>query len=234
MTRYIILDLETTTKEQYGRKANPFFNEIVAIGLKTEGEEAKSFYTNKWNCNALNQYNTIVAHNAKFDLLYLWKEEHLQDYLRAGGKVWCTQLAHYFIHAFQEHYPALRDIAVRHYGVKEREKVMEPYWGQGVDTKDIPKELVLKDVENDVSDTEQIYLKQIQICQQRGILEVVELQMEALLCTLEMEYNGFKIDIEVLQKHKHELQSQLEIKQKELLEIVSQYWKEREVQHDRI
>ena len=48
---YLILDLETGSKESYLRKGNPFDpkNKIVALGLKPQGEEAETYYLRDTN-----------------------------------------------------------------------------------------------------------------------------------------------------------------------------------------
>ncbi len=89
---------------------------------------------------------------------------------------------------------------------------------------DLPKELVLEDVQNDVLDTESIFLQQYTECEKRGILQVVELQMESLLFTIEAEYNGFKLNLNTLNQNQIELQTKLDEKTKEFYTHIKPYW----------
>lgn len=227
---YLIIDIENNSSEQakkFGRKAGtPLLGDkIVAISLKNQSEqttqylfpnELKEFYIDE---------EVLVGHNLSHDLQWLWTLESFQDWLKAGGVIWDTQLAHYILTGQQDKYPALRDIATRCYNCPERQKLMEPYWDKGIQTSDIPIEIVLEDVKNDVLDTEQIYLQQLKLAEKQGQTKLIELQNDALLATLEMSYNGLKIDIDRLHKNKLELEQKLEAKKAELAELIKPWWK---------
>jgi DNA polymerase I-like protein with 3'-5' exonuclease and polymerase domains len=214
--KYLVLDLETGCKEVHGRKGNSWYNDIVAIGLKTQFDNGLALYLESDCYNAqldivsiVKDIDIIIGHNLKYDLLYLWKYEAFQEWLIKGGKIFDTQLAEYMISGQRHKYPALRDIAVNKYGCNEREKFMEEYWSKGIDTKDIPKELVLEDVKNDVLDTEQVMLQQIIILKKEGMYKLAMEQMEGLLATIEMEFNGCYIDKQVFEKNKQQYKKDL-------------------------
>lgn len=282
------MDLETGSKERYKRVGNYFYNPIVAIGLCVAGQVRSDYYKDPGFMRNLQDWlslnEVLVAHNAKFDLLYLWNESWFQDWLRSGGKIWDTQYAEYLLSGNQEKYTSLRDLAVRKYGCKEREKLMEPYWNnkkgfvdnrgylissllecsmynrwdeayvchddecEGCDkpsmsyleymacsgyyerighinTQDIPRELVLQDVENDVLDTEQVYLQQLKIADSQGQVLMIEVLMDGLLATTEIEYKGMQIDLETLDQNQERLQQELDLKREELQGLVKPYWR---------
>lgn len=229
---HLVLDLETGFKEVNGRKGHFLYNSIIAIGIAQDGI-SKSYYVKDEQENVnnilemiLKGESTIVGHNIKYDILYLWKYEAFQDWLKQGGKVYCTMLGEYMLTAQQHKFAALRDIAVNKYGCQEREKLMEKYWEQGIDTGNIPKELVLTDVENDVLDTEKVYLGQMKKSKQENMITLLELEMDALLATTEMEYNGIKIDVEVKDKNQKFLEEKINEKEKQLLKLIEPYWRE--------
>lgn len=225
---YLCFDLETNTKTMHGRKANFLYNDIVAAGYKNS-MVSKTLYSSDKELivdNIPNDVKELVGHNIRFDLLYIWKVEKLQYMLKNGLKVWDTQLAHYFLSGQKDKYPALRDIAVNKYGCDERPKVMEEYWKNGVDTCEIPQDLVLHDVLNDVIDTESIYLQQLQEAEECGMLDYIEAQMDFLLAMTEAEYNGIKVNREVLHKNKILLEEELQIKTVEFLKNIEQRWTE--------
>ena len=222
----LIIDLETGFKEKYGRKGNYLYNKIVAIGLCFQGEAyAKYLYPNDLEEIILEGIDVIVAHNATFDLLYLWNLESLQEFFKRGGKIWDTSLAEYILTGQQHKFPALRDIAVNKYGCPERIKFQEQYWEAGIDTFEIPEEIVLQDVREDVLDTEKIYLQQVEKAKELGVFDLIELENDALLATTEMTYNGMKVDLEELEKNKRDLEQRLEQQRQELYSLIAGYWK---------
>lgn len=203
------MDLETGIKEHIGRKGCYLVNSIVAIGMKEVNKSAfvsLDYSQLYWRLASSCGIGILVGHNIKFDLLHLWKDEALQMFLRNGGRIWCTQLAEFMLTGQRHKYPALRDIAVNKYGCPEREKKMEAYWDQGIDTTDIPEELVLEDVKYDVLDTEAIMLKQVAAAKKIGMYDIIMEQMEALLATTEMEYNGVYVNQDILNANKGQIQ----------------------------
>lgn len=239
MSKYLVLDLETGTKEYIGRKACWLVNDIVAIGLKYGQDDFPRYTKSKpyafikaaeLNFNSclaswLHGIGIIIGHNIKFDLLYLWSYSEFQIWLKEGGKIFDTQLAEYLLSGQQHTYPALRDIAVNKYGCKERIKYMEEYWDKGIDTKDIPKELVLEDVRNDVLETEQVMLRQVKELKKQGMYKLCMELNESLLATCEMEYNGIYINQEKMQENKKLLESELEVVYTELEKLSEIYYK---------
>lgn len=235
--KYCVLDLETTTKTVHGRIANPFYNRIIAIGTKHyEGiEDGFSQPISRYIRDEggiqdiikviLRNVDVIVGHNLKFDLLYLWEIHTLQDWLVAGGVIWDTQLAEYYLTNQQTKFASLRELAVKVYTCEERDKLMEPYWEKGIDTYDIPKELVCKDVMNDVTDTEKIYIKQLIKANTLGMMKIIEHKMEALLATTEMEYNGLMADRIKMEENKAKLEDKLNTLDIELQRLVEPFWK---------
>ena len=223
---YIVLDIENDTSNKYGCKAGNFkYDDIVALALRSPAEtHARYVYPDKVTKLDLEGIDLLVGHNITHDLLFLWHLEDLQDFFKRGGRVWDTQYAHYCLTGQQDKYPSLRDIAVRCYGCPERTKLMEEYWDKGVKTSDIPKELVLEDVSKDVEDTEQIYLQQIEKAKKFGMTNLIELEMDAILATTEMRYNGMFIDKNVLLEEKIKLEKQLQEQYEILKQITKKYW----------
>lgn len=225
MQSYLILDLETGCRKVYGRTANPWYNPIVAIGLAKQGEVYSEYiYPNKLE-NLILQEDVIVGHNLSFDLLYLWGCKDLQDFFKRGGKIWDTSEAEYTLTGQKHIFPALRDIAVNKYGCKEREKKMEAYWEKGIETIDIPKELVIEDVENDVLDTEQVYLKQLEKAKQTGMITLLEERMDFVLATIEMEYNGMYVNKDILETNEKKLQQEYDTALQDFNTLIQKYWK---------
>lgn len=228
---YLVLDIENNNSKKFKRSAGHFlYDEIVAIGLKyadyglNEQDTGRAngllgIYSCNLPTNTFSCVKLLIGHNIKHDLLFLWRDKQLQDWLRNGGKIWDTQLVEYILTSQQSQYAALRDIAITKYMCADREKLMEKYWETGTKTSDIPMEIVLEDVKNDVLDTEQIFLQQYEQVKARGLLPLIESEMDALLGTCEIEFNGMYINKDIMyanwDKLEKEQQSLLnEIKQK--------------------
>lgn len=224
MNNFLVFDLETNTKEMYGRKASPFYNDIVAIGLATATEEQSYYiYPHKLTEFKIDE-DILVGFNMTFDLLYLWHLDDLTNFFKRGGKVWDCQLAEFILSGQQHKYPALRDIAVSKYNCPFRDKVMEPYWAKDIDTKDIPIDLVISDVVNDVKDTRAIYLQQLIKAEKLGMLPLIQERMDGLLACIEMEYNGMYIDQQKLEANQEELLTQVTEVEKDLDKLIRKYW----------
>lgn len=94
-----------------------------------------------------------------------------------------------------------------------------------IDTKDIPKDLVLEDVENDVLDTEKVMLAQVGTAKKHEMYDLVMEQMEGLLATTEMEYNGLSIDNDEFKSNKNSIIDDLEAAYIKLKVISGEYYK---------
>lgn len=227
---YTCFDLETGNEEVNNRTANFMFNDIVCYSIRSNIGTNKDIYVSDLTnveediVTDLKKTDVFVAFNAKFDMLYLWNE--LQPLIQEGKKVFCPQLAHYIMTG--EKFPALREIAVRDYNCPEREKNIDKYFEEGYATQDIPPEELLFDSANDTEDLERIYLKQQGMIDRRGRIfkNFVETQMDFLLATTEMEFNGFKIDVKNLKELDRGLEVELQQNQEEIESLIEKYWHE--------
>lgn len=226
MSSWVILDLETGTQEYCGRKAHFRKNQIIAIGLKNNlGMKEIRYFDDDILTDIEIDEDILVGHNiGKFDCLYLWNMPGFQEFIKRGGKVWDTMLAEYFLSAQEHKFPALREIAVNKYGCKEREKVMEQFWDEGIDTGDIPPELVLHDLDGDVEDTERVYLGQLNLLTPQQI-NLLMIQNDLQLATTEMEVNGVFVDKHILNANQYDLKQKLDAVNKELNNLIKPYWK---------
>lgn len=218
---YIVFDIENDSTKRYKRKAGNFlYDQIVAYAWKTRDmgvPNASYIYEFGHESPGLfKPEHLIVGHNIKHDLLFVW--EHTKVF-----KIWDTALVEYYLTEFQHKYPALRDIATNSYKCPIREKLMEKYWVEGKLTSEIPKELVLEDVINDVKDTEQVFLSQYKRCEELGILPLIEILNDNLLALIEIEYNGFKIDKELLVKNATDIEQELTNKEIQFQSSAKQY-----------
>ena len=202
------------------------------MGWKKEGDEHCSYsyhptHDRDVKLHIPEDVTVLVGHNIKFDLLWLWDTEELQDFFRRGGTVWCTQLAEYLIRAQHHKFRmcALEDIAPMYGGTKKVDAVKD-MWEAGYLTSQIPKDLLVdylvgteEEARNggDIHNTELAYLGQLKAAKKMNMVHTIQQRMEALLATTMMEWNGLFIDVKeartTLKKLKdefHTLRSELD------------------------
>jgi DNA polymerase-1 len=216
MARYMILDLETETHQRYKRKANPFIEEnwIVMRGWKMQGDPRCSMahYPTKESVEPLDipeDCNLIVAHNAKFELLYekRFSADALHQFFKRGGRIWCTQYAEYLLRGQQQKYHMVAlDAIIEDYGGRKKIDGIKEMWDAGIKTSEIDPAL-LEDYligteeegrnSGDIGNTELIFLGQVREAVEQGMVEAIKLRMDGLCATSEMEWSGIKTDVAV-------------------------------------
>ena len=194
MDNYVIVDLETQNHPYYGMVASPFCpeNYIVEMGWKfKEGGVHSHRNSDKEHERTtpikqiLSKVDVFVAHNATYEIHWMLSRfyEDFMDFLRRGGKVFCTQYAEYLLSRQEELYPKLDEVAPRYGGTHKIDEV-KLLWEKGVLTADIDPDILheyLCSDHGDVANTEKIYLGQIEKLKERGMLEMTKLRMDALL-----------------------------------------------------
>ena len=214
--KYTIFDVETTTSN----KGNPFdlTNKLICVGGKYNScNPLITYYDDEDRYrNTINGYfhasDIVVGVNIKFDL-HWWR--------RAGygypKRVWDCQLAH-FLMTYQEHkYPSL-DEMLELYGFPPKYDVVKnEYWDKGIDTDQIPREILTEYLETDLIRTEQVFKHQYQMFQTpeyKHLYKLFCLQCQDLLTLADKEYNGVYFNTEKarakandIQKEQEELQS---------------------------
>lgn len=197
--RYLILDVETTTFN----KGNPFDgrNKLCYVGVK--GRDWSNLYPIEYKdipytgqLKSIQEDITdvlLVGFNIKFDLH--WIKNYGINF--SNTRIWDCQLVHFIITGQVHSYPSLNDVA-SYYGLGTKlDVVSEVYWKNGIDTKDIPKEILEEYLQGDLDLTEQVYLKQLEYLKQNPKLaRLCSLHNQDLLVLQEMEYNGLLYDYE--------------------------------------
>lgn len=212
MNKYLIFDRETENHEYKNRVASPFCNDnwTIALGWKKQGDSKCSYeyYSAKHLEKPLvipDDVAILVGHNIKFDLLYGWSDPGLKNFLKRGGKIWCTQYAEYLLEGqVQESQMNSMDSIVLKYGGRKKIDSVKALWESGFLTSQIDKDMLIDYLvgteqegrnSGDIGNTELIFLGQLKKAAELGMVKSIMTRMDGLLCTTEMEYNGLKIDI---------------------------------------
>lgn len=210
---YCVFDVETTYSEHFKRKGNPFVeaNELVCLAYKTNSMTEPTV-SRKAIPKELFQCDVLIGHNIKFDLLWLMRyaKKPFLNWLRKGGKIWDTMLCEYMVHGHLKIGYSLDKTALRYNGILKDDRI-KTMWKAGIQTKDIPHEILDEYVKADVVNTYKIAVGQIKKIKQLGMMPIIEEHMAGILYTLICEHNGAKVDLSIADS----IRKELDIEQKQ-------------------
>jgi DNA polymerase I-like protein with 3'-5' exonuclease and polymerase domains len=228
---FLILDLETENNKYLGHISSPFCadNYIVAAGWVLDmGEVQHRYFTTKEEANSSDWFNAalttatiLVAHNATFEIHWLLHRHYTAfvDFLKRGGKVFCTQYAEYLLTHQVEQYPTLEDCAIKYGGTKKIDAV-KILWEQGALTSEIEPDLLIRYLagpEGDIVNTRLVCFAQYPLLVQNEMLEMFWLRMDSLIYNAFCTFNGLHVDLDVANRnHAAQLKEADDIRQKVL------------------
>lgn len=142
----------------------------------------------------------LVGLNIKFDILHAIArdEENLEawmDWIVSGGQLWDCQLAEYLLEGMlpESQMVSMDEIAPKYGGTVKVDEV-KAMWEAGIDTPDIPDDLMMQYLPGDLTNTEIIFLGQYQRAKEVGQTKSIMLNMGSLVYTIEAERNGMCVD----------------------------------------
>lgn len=174
----------------------------------------------------------LVGFNLKFDLHHILRDpvayRAWQDWVAQGGVVFDCQLAEYLLQGqIRESHMLSLDDCCRYYDLDTKVDEVKMLWEAGVDTVDIDPDLLQRYLigetlpsgrrrEGDIGNTRDVFLKQSARIKAAGLSQVMKMNMLALVCSIEMEFNGAYVDkergllvAEVLAKSLEDLNAEL-------------------------
>lgn len=151
----------------------------------------------------------IVGFNFKFDAHWLIKYG-----VKFNTPVWDVQLAEFIISKQKSKFPSLNQTCER-YGIQlKHDVVATEYWEKGINTDEVPWEILSEYAAHDAYITLQCYYKQIELMTPAQIM-LCKMQCIDLLILREMEGNGLLYDEQLCNKRSMEVDDQIsEIKRK--------------------
>ena len=204
-------------------KGNPFdvTNHLVMVGTKRLTEKVPlciDYWKSKsvWQAiqDEINWADILVAFNAKFDLHWLRKIGiDFED-----KRIWDCQIGEFILNNQTTPYPSL-DQAAEKYGFdKKLDVVKTEYWDKGIDTPDIPRDILSDYLAQDLKLTEQVFLKQKEQFEGPESHKYVlfKLQNFDLVVLEEIEWNGIVFDVDSAEKKAIELEQQTKEIEKQL------------------
>lgn len=195
---YAVIDLETTSKQSFKRIANPFDanNRVVLLGTLINNN------IGIWDKPVLGftacDIKTLVGHNIKFDLLYLWDYPRLQEWIAKGGKIFDTMVAQYILDGQKPEALSLDILAPKYGGTKKTgiSKLIKAGRCPSELYSKYPKAM-RRYLEGDLINTEIVLNKQLNLLNKNGQLPLAKIIMDSVLATTEMEFNGLYVNKEI-------------------------------------
>ena len=188
----VTFDFETTTKN----KGHPFTpeNYAVSYAVKVNNGPTTFHYYNEPNFishlrGCVAQASLIVGFNIKFDIHWLTR---LGITLPADIDVFDCSLAE-FIVTGQEAVMVSLDETLSSYGLPAKQDKVAEYWSLGIDTPDIPVEVLEEYNIQDVELTYQLFLTQCEITNDKQHTLIL-LAGKDLLALASAEFNGIHFD----------------------------------------
>lgn len=215
---YTIIDVETTIRNN----GNPFdeSNSLCLVGTTSTPyvNNPSSIYMIEYNAEpyknnlellqlSLDSTDVLVGFNIKFDLHWLRKYGIKFKHKR----IWDCQLVHFILTGQAKPYPSLNEVA-EHYGIEQKlDIVKEEYWKNGIDTPQIPKDILFDYLRQDLIVTQQVFFKQQEdIKNNIHLAKLISLHNQDLLVLEEMEFNGINYDYEWSEVLGNELEEQID------------------------
>ena len=153
----------------------------------------------------VNNSDIIIGHNIKFDMH--WLTSIGIDLSRV--RLHCTLIGEYMIRCHKRlDGLSLNDLA-DYYCLPRKIDRVKLMWDSGYDTHEIPSKLLIDYCEYDCILAWEIYQRQQVAIKELGLSKLIQLEMEAMRCTQEMEYRGMKVDVPMLERLKQETEDKI-------------------------
>lgn len=203
--KILTIDIECTTSN----KGNPFdrSNKLVCVGLTWANQDEVLIFYSDWKQvqTHIDAADILVGFNIKFDL----------HWLRNVGinftdkKIWDCQIGEFILNYQKTPYPSLNK-ACDKYGFDQKLDIVKTeYWDKGIDTNDVPINILSDYLEQDLLLTEKVFLKQREQFKTHSGYKLFRLQCQDLLVLQDMEYNGIIFNMEKAHEKANELLSEI-------------------------
>lgn len=141
MAKYCTLDFETSTgKGIHGPSWKDLINDIYTVIYGTRPSDIKLLHKQEGYdrtlpeevVDILETVPTIVGVNLKFDLGYVWHDDSIQRWLRAGGKIWDCQIAKYLLSGQRHSFPSLAEMQSLYLGIQTKSNRISYLFKKGI------------------------------------------------------------------------------------------------------
>lgn len=171
----------------------------------------------------IDQSTLLIGFNFKYDLHWLRRYDIISydGVLNKTRRVWDCQVAQFVIENQQNRYPSLEG-SCEYFGIKGKFKdIVDDYWSKGIDTPDIPWEIVEQRGRTDVELNWKLFEAQQKYLEDKpGLMRLIKLLNMDLVLLAEMEWNGLIYDTEESKQRAEKLQQEIDTIDKTLRGMV--------------
>jgi DNA polymerase I-like protein with 3'-5' exonuclease and polymerase domains len=196
----LVFDFETTGAQR--NKGHPFDyrNKACVVGFRNIDSGEKYVFKLEYDDtpygeavseiqNLLDRTSLLIGFNTKFDLHWLARYGH---HLGKTTKVFDCSVAWFILDGQRTRYPSLNLVA-SHYGVEQKLDIVKTeYWDRGLDTDQVPYDILVEYLEQDLVVTELVYKKIEQQLKESSyeMNKLVGVTMYDLVTLQDIEWNG--------------------------------------------
>jgi DNA polymerase I-like protein with 3'-5' exonuclease and polymerase domains len=183
----------------------PYYKDWVFTHQEWEGSHGHEIH-NLYAIQAeLDDVDTLVAHNLKFDANWLKSKNISIDHL----DLWDTAIADYMINGQEKIGYTLGGCCYR-WGLPVKTDMVKTYWDAGKDTHEVPLRILLPYQKNDVMITAELFKKQYaEIKKSPALSTLLGVRNEALHIMTDLEMNGMPFDKTAAEKHVEHFQQEM-------------------------
>lgn len=215
LKKVVTVDVECTTSN----KGNPFdlTNKLVTIQLKVNDDEPIVLFKDRFHeaLPILLSASCVVGFNLKFDLNWLRRELGF-----IPTCVWDCQLAEFMFSKQKWLYPDL-NTTCDNYKVGHKLDEVASYWDRGIDTDQIPTDILVEYGKQDVNLTYAVMKLQANrfVSEYPNMFKLFRLHCNDQIVLAEMEFNGICYDSENSLQQSNKLDAQVSELERKLSEF---------------
>lgn len=215
----LTLDVENTTTERNGKlHLDPFEpdNSLTMVGMLTDQGVERIVTFDHSDVDAdegghvlvqefLDAATIIIAHNAAYDLMWLWESGFTYD-----GPVFDTMLGEYVLQRGQKQPLSLQACAERYELDTKKQDTLKEYFKKGYNTRDIPHDELCEYLSADLHATQQLsdkLMRQLQ-SDSSSLNDTVVLTNQVCVTLARIYQRGFKVDLDVLEEVRQEFEQE--------------------------
>lgn len=163
----------------------------------------------------VNKADLLVGHNIKFDINWLrWIGISIPN-----NKLFCTAVAEYMLRGQRPTISYSLDACAKRYGLGQKIDKVAEYWDSGYNTDEVPLDILLEYMLQDVELTYQLYLIQKDLLVSKGMATLAKYCFEESGILSEAELSGFEFDKELAERYVEEISTNIKEANEKLKEL---------------
>src|SRR5210317_168559 len=206
----LTLDVENTVTKRDGKMyLDPFEpdNKLVMVGCLTDTGKEYLYRDNFDGVQGhLDEATILIAHNAAYDLMWLWECGFKYD-----GPVFDTMLGEYVLQRGQKQPLSLEACAERYELETQKQDTLKEYFKKGVGVDEIPPEELSSYLSADLHATQQLsdrIYRKLNTVEYASLMDTVILTNKVAVTLGRIYQRGFKVDVSKLDEVRVEFEKE--------------------------